>query len=155
MLHNRHIWRHISSMVVKGLTCLLSYDLRSCQTLLEGKMNIFQRKVVTKRISCQIVFNQSSRVFSHFFLTTCAGNWLRTITSDQTVYNNSSLPFSFKLVGIISLGTNYWEVINSLFVLPGLYLNILETETILQFWDKEELVKRLISCQVLIKNLVT
>ena len=28
-----------------------------------------------------------------FRLTTCAGNWLRTITSDQTVYNNSSLSF--------------------------------------------------------------
>ena len=27
-------------------------------------------------------------------LTTCAGNWLRTITSDRTVYNNSS-SFSF------------------------------------------------------------
>ena len=31
---------------------------------------------------------------------------------------------------------NYWEVINLLFILPGLYLNILKTEKILQFWAK-------------------
>ena len=43
--------------------------------------------------------------------------------------------FLFELVGTISLDRNYWEVINLLFVLPGLYLNILETEKILQFWD--------------------
>ena len=28
-------------------------------------------------------------------------------------------------------------IINLLFVLPGLYLNILETEKMLQFWDKK------------------
>ena len=52
----------------------------------------------------------------------------RTITSDRTVYNNSSLSFSFLLVGMISLDRNYWLVINLLFVLSGLYLNILKTE---------------------------
>ena len=45
---------------------------------------------------------------------TCAGNWLRTVTSDRTVYSNS---LSFELVGIISLDRNYREVINLLFVL--------------------------------------
>ena len=37
---------------------------------------------------------------------------------------------------MISLDRNYREVINLLFVLPGLYLNILMIEKILQFWDK-------------------
>ena len=31
--------------------------------------------------------------FEEFVLTTCAGNWLRTITSDRTVYSNSSRSF--------------------------------------------------------------
>ena len=30
------------------------------------------------------------------FLTACAGNWSRTITSDRTVYNNLSLSFSIR-----------------------------------------------------------
>ena len=47
-------------------------------------------------------------------LTTCAGNWLRTITSDRTVYKRSSLSFSSEFVGMISLDRNYWEVINLL-----------------------------------------
>ena len=34
-------------------------------------------------------------------LTTCAGNRLRTITSDQIVYNNSSLSFSTRRYDII------------------------------------------------------
>ena len=61
----------------------------------------------------------------------------RTITSDRIVYNNSSLSFPFKLVGMISLGRNYWQVINLLFALPGLYLNILKTEKILQFLGRK------------------
>ena len=60
------------------------------------------------------------------------------ITSDQTVYNNSSLSFSFELVGMISLDRNYWEVINLLSVLPGLYFNILKTEEILEFLGQED-----------------
>ena len=32
----------------------------------------------------------------------------------------------------MSLDRNYWELINLLFALPGLYLNILETKKILQ-----------------------
>ena len=36
--------------------------------------------------------------------------------------------FLFELVGVISLDGNYREVINLLFALPGLYLNILKTE---------------------------
>ena len=38
---------------------------------------------------------------------------------------------------MISLDRNYWKVTNFLFVLPGLYLNILETGETLQFWDKK------------------
>ena len=53
----------------------------------------------------------------------CAGNWLRTVTSDQTVHNNSSLHFSFVLVSI-SLDRNYWLVINLLLVLSVLYLKL-------------------------------
>ena len=51
----------------------------------------------------------------------------------ELVYNNSSLSSSFELVGIISLDGNCQEVINLSFVLPGLHLNILETEKMLQF----------------------
>ena len=46
---------------------------------------------------------------------------------------------------MISLNRNYQEVINLLFALPfGLYLNVLKTEKILQFWDKDKygLIKR-------------
>ena len=39
---------------------------------------------------------------------------------------------------MISLDRNYREVINLLFVLSELYLNILKTEEILQFWDKKK-----------------
>ena len=46
--------------------------------------------------------------------------------------------FLFQLVGMMSLDKNDREVINSSFVLPsGLRLNILRTEEILQFSDKE------------------
>ena len=58
--------------------------------------------------------NNSVANFFDFFLTLVTGS--RTITSDQTVYNNSS----FLFIGI-SLDRNYWEVINLLFVSPGLY----------------------------------
>ena len=67
------------------------------------------------------------------FATSC--NWLRTITSDQTMCTIIRR-FLFELVGI-SLDRNYREAINLLFVLPGLCLNILKTEKILQFWDKK------------------
>ena len=63
---------------------------------------------------------KTEKILQFWRLTACAGNWLRTITSDRTVHNNSSLSFSFELVDIISLDRNYWEVINLLFVLPGL-----------------------------------
>ena len=47
--------------------------------------------------------------------------------------------FLFELVGMILLDRNYYylKVINLLFVLPGLYSNILKTEKILQFWGKK------------------
>ena len=51
-----------------------------------------------------------------------------------TVYNKIRR-FLFKIVGTISLDRNDREVTNLLFVLPGLYLNILKTEKILQFCD--------------------
>ena len=72
-------------------------------------------------------------------LTTCAGNWLRTITSDQTVYNTIRR-FLFELVGMTSLDRNYWEVtINLLFVSSGLCLNIFKTEKILAILGQETL----------------
>ena len=45
--------------------------------------------------------------------------------------------FLSELVGI-SPDRNYCEVINLLFVLSALYLNILKTVKILQFWDKKK-----------------
>ena len=57
-------------------------------------------------------------------LTTCAGSWLRTVTSDQTVYNNSSLPFWTRRYDITG-NWNYWEVMNLLFV-SSVHLVILE-----------------------------
>ena len=72
-------------------------------------------------------------------LTTRVANWLRTITSDQTVYNNSSLSFWTRRYDITGDG-NDWEVANSLFVLPILFqLNILETKKILQFRNEKRL----------------
>ena len=75
------------------------------------------------------------RSINPFALTTD----LRTITSDQTVYNTIIRRFLFQLVGMIPLDRNY-QVIDLLFVLLGsfgLYLNIFKTEKILQFWDKK------------------
>ena len=69
-------------------------------------------------------------------LTTCAGNLIADHNewpNRRFICNNSSLSFSFELVATISLERNYWEVINLSFVLPGLYLNILKAEEILQF----------------------
>ena len=54
--------------------------------------------------------------------------------------------FLFELVGI-SLDRNYREVINLSFVLPVLCLNILKTEEISQFWDKNVLDVRDTSLQ--------
>ena len=54
-------------------------------------------------------------------LTTRAGDWLRTITSDQTIYTIIRR-FLSELVDTISLDRNYWEAINLLFVLPILFL---------------------------------
>ena len=52
--------------------------------------------------------------------------------SDQTVHNNSSLSFWTRRYDT-SLGRNYWEVINLLFVLPILfYLSTLKNITILE-----------------------
>ena len=60
-----------------------------------------------------------------FFFFFCAGNRLRTITSDRTAYNDSSLSSRTR-----RYDRNYWEVINLLLVL---YLKL---EKILQFSDK-------------------
>ena len=81
-------------------------------------------------------------------LTTGADNWLRTITSDRIVYDCTSLSFPLELAGITSLDRNYWDVINLLFISPGLYLNTLKTERILQFWDEKILDVRGTSFQV-------
>ena len=55
----------------------------------------------------------------------------------EPVYNNSSLSFTFELVGTIPLDKNYQEIINLSSVFRRLYLNILKTGEILQFWDKK------------------
>ena len=66
-------------------------------------------------------------------LTTCAGNWLRTITSDRTVYTIIRR-FLFELVGTIPLPTdrNYWEVIN--FILCFAWIT---HKSIAKFLDKK------------------
>ena len=61
------------------------------------------------------------------------------------MYNNSSM-YLFEFVRMISLDRNYYVIhklriheyinINLLFVLFGLYLNILKTEKILHLWRK-------------------
>ena len=59
-------------------------------------------------------------------VSTCAGNWLRTVTSDQhRTYNNSSLSFCARpYVHHYYWDRDDWEVTNLLFVLPGLYLKL-------------------------------
>ena len=47
----------------------------------------------------QKILNVRGTSFQHKRLIICVGNWLRTITSDRIVYNDSSLSFSFELVG--------------------------------------------------------
>ena len=54
--------------------------------------------------------NNNSR--NYHFQSGCAGNWLRTITSDRTVHDNSSLSF---LSSPIRWIRDYWEAITSLF----------------------------------------
>ena len=44
--------------------------------------------------------NHDSELELSALLTTCLGNRLRTVTSDQTVYNNSSLSFSIELMSV-------------------------------------------------------
>ena len=61
-------------------------------------------------------FRLNTERTTKYILTTCAGNRLRTITSDQAACNNSSLLNS----SVISPDRNYWEVTNLLFVSPGL-----------------------------------
>ena len=71
-------------------------------------------------------------------LTLCAGNWLADHNEwPNRIYNSASLSFPFELVGMTSLDRNYWGVINLLFVLSGLHLNISKTEETLQFSDEE------------------
>ena len=66
----------------------------------------------------------------HVVLTTCAGNGLRTVTSDRNrVGRIPRFLFLFELVGMTSLDRSYWEVVNLLFALPILP----NTEKILQF----------------------
>ena len=65
-------------------------------------------------------------VMFHRNLTTRAGNWLRTITSDRpyTIIRH----FPSELVGMTSLDRNCWKLVNLLFVSPVLYWNTLKTE---------------------------
>ena len=48
------------------------------------------------------------------------GDWLRTVTSDQTIYTIIRRSH-FELVGMTSPDRNYWQVIITSFVSPGLY----------------------------------
>ena len=60
-----------------------------------------------------------------FSFTPCAGNWF----ADRNERPNTIIRrflFLPDVVGMTSLDRNYWELINLLFVLPGLYLNILK-----------------------------
>ena len=50
------------------------------------KSRFMRRKCYDRKSDTRVI--QQQRVDQG--LTTCAGNWLRTVTSDQTVYNNSS-----------------------------------------------------------------
>ena len=63
----------------------------------------------------------------------CAGNWLRTITSDRIVHNNIVAFFwnssVYRCIEIISNKFRTDLVVNLLFVSPGLYLNILKLKT--------------------------
>ena len=54
----------------------------------------------------------------------------------EPLHNDSSVSIPFELVGMTSLDRNYREVINLLFILPGLCSNILGTEKLLQFWEQ-------------------
>ena len=99
---------HIMSWINNGHSSACRYELVKYARLqlrvslnpLRQESNTLARTVGTVCINC---FNNSriihySRAILLYQLiarlTTCAGNWLRTITSNQTVYNNSSL-FSF------------------------------------------------------------
>ena len=49
-------------------------------------------------LSLEFTLDETSRwlLRTATYLTTCAGNWLRTVTSDRTVHNNSSPSLSFR-----------------------------------------------------------
>ena len=57
--------------------------------------------------------------------TTCADNWLRTVTSDRTVYNNSSLSFRTRRGAIIT-GWK-WLIIHYTCSALVIHLNVLKT----------------------------
>ena len=57
-------------------------------------------------------------------LTTCAGNWLRTITSDRTVRNNSSVSSSSELVGMTSLDGKLLRIIENYLEIIKKYLKV-------------------------------
>ena len=72
--------------------------------------------------------------------------WLRTVTSDRTVYNNSSLSFRTR-VGTISLRQkNYREVINLLFVSPILFKSSFQRKRFNLSGFPSELVRRATDC---------
>ena len=121
--------------VYNNLSLSFSFELVDIISLDRNYWDIINWLFVLPGLYLNIV--KTEKILQFWRLTTCAGSRLRTITSDQTVYNNLSLSFSFELAGMMSLDRNYWEVINLLFVLPGLYLNILKTEKTLQFSNKE------------------
>ena len=68
-------------------------------------------------------------------LTSCAGNWLRAVTSDRTVHSHSSLSFRtrrydrrYHWIEMIEK----WQIYYSFCLCIWLHLNIFKTEKILQ-----------------------
>ena len=75
------IWRHESEKI--------------CSVTLRRVLTIVCSILFSTRLEylCKISMKDVVSLLRIGSSTTCAGNWLRTITSDQTVYNNSSLSF--------------------------------------------------------------
>ena len=63
----------------------------------------------------QKVIDVRGTSFQRKRLITCAGDWLRTITSDQ-IFIQRLVAFFFELVGMITPDRNYCEVNNKLII---------------------------------------
>ena len=134
---------HVNILIYCTISYIILYYKMCIYIIIHYRLSIKNKcsKTSERECMCYIsyTYKEHTRETDGKFLlisTTCAGNWLRTVTSDRNPYTTIRrffFFFCFKLVGMISLDRNNWGVINLLFVLPGLYLNILKTEEILQF----------------------